>query len=391
MDPGTTLIYAERKGQLRWGGLIWQAEPEGDELKVEAAGWTSYLQQRHDLDGELGGRGPYVRTDPCKTARDIVAYAQSIPDGDLGLRVDSTTSKAMVGTPSEPWHSRWWETPVLGGQFDDLVKEPTQGTLRDTIETPQGGSCTVALRYTDWWVKLRARSLPGVAGSASDAVAGTPRRAGTTDLQAGSVTADSLAADAISGKHITGGTIDGAIVTGSTLRTGTSGSRVIVTPNPPAPMEQIPSLLLHSASDMEQAPGSLRANIRTDGKAYPALELTAPAVQLDRWERPDIAQLTLLSPQLDVQGTKVTVRTASSGGDATTTLAPENITVGTWVSHRGTDWCPIQLSANVTEGQVPPQVRVTSHRTIELSGYVDLKDPEVRRGVGFDGVSCRAD
>ncbi|MEV0370615.1 hypothetical protein AB0I10_12405 [Streptomyces sp. NPDC050636] len=320
--------------------------------------------------------------------------------------------------------------------------EPTQGTLRDTIETPQGGSCTVPLPYTDWWVKLRGRSLAGVAGSASDAVAGTPRRAGTKDLQAGSVTADSIAADAISGKHITGGTIDGAVVTGSTVRTGASGSRVVVTPNPPAPMEQIPSLLLHSASDLEQAPGSLRANIRTDGKAYPALELTAPAVQLDRWERPDIAQLTLLSPQLDVQGgafvlasttglnkdhgevsaagisakgpkdtglfriyvqdgreasgndrgsvgarswldvegAKVTVRTTSSGGDATTTVTPENITVGTWVSHRGTDWCPIQLSANVTEGQVPPQVRVTPHRTIELSGYVDLKDPEVRPG-----------
>ncbi|MEV0370614.1 hypothetical protein AB0I10_12400 [Streptomyces sp. NPDC050636] len=123
-DPGTTLIYAERNGQLRWGGLIWQTEPEGDELKVEAAGWTSYLQQRHDLDGELGGRGPYVRADPCKIARDIVAYAQSIPDGDLKLSVDATTSKAMVGTPSEPWHSRWWETPVLGDQFDDLMKEP---------------------------------------------------------------------------------------------------------------------------------------------------------------------------------------------------------------------------------------------------------------------------
>ncbi|MFF4507609.1 hypothetical protein [Streptomyces sp. NPDC001401] len=123
-DPGNTLIYAERNGHLRWGGLIWQAEPDGNALKVEAAGWSSYLHSRHDLDGELGGRGPYIRADPCKVARDIVAYAQSIPDGNLGLTVDPTVSKATVGTPAEPWHSRWWETPVLGEQLDDLVKGP---------------------------------------------------------------------------------------------------------------------------------------------------------------------------------------------------------------------------------------------------------------------------
>ncbi|MGD3109502.1 hypothetical protein [Streptomyces sp. YGL11-2] len=123
-DPGNTLLYVERDGLLRWGGLIWQVEPEGDELKVEAAGWSSYLQRRHDLDGELNGRGPYVNTDPCTIARDIVDYAQSVPDGDLGLTVDATTSTATVGTAAEPWHSRWWETPVLGDQFDDLVKGP---------------------------------------------------------------------------------------------------------------------------------------------------------------------------------------------------------------------------------------------------------------------------
>ncbi|WP_369387221.1 hypothetical protein AB5J72_06065 [Streptomyces sp. CG1] len=121
-DPGTTLIYAERDGILRWGGIIWQTEPDGNTMTVEAAGWSSYFHRRHDLDGELGGRAPYVRTDPCRIFRDVVAYAQSIPDGDLGITVDDTTSKATVGTPAEPWHSRWWETPVLGDVLDDLVK-----------------------------------------------------------------------------------------------------------------------------------------------------------------------------------------------------------------------------------------------------------------------------
>ncbi|MCX4666445.1 hypothetical protein OG453_07155 [Streptomyces sp. NBC_01381] len=140
-DPGNTLLYVERNGLLRWGGIIWQTEPEGNEMKIEAAGWSSYFHHRHDLDGELGGRGPYVRADPCKVIRDIAAYAQSVPDGDLGVSVDNTTSKATVGTPAEPWHSRWWENPVLGDLLDDLVKDPnspdyTCGTWWDHNHQP---------------------------------------------------------------------------------------------------------------------------------------------------------------------------------------------------------------------------------------------------------------
>ncbi|MFI0822318.1 hypothetical protein ACH4TX_41905 [Streptomyces sp. NPDC021098] len=120
-DPGTTLIYVEDDGLLRWGGLVWDARPRGSEYAIEAAGWSSYLQHRHDIDGNLGGRGPYVYADPCKVIRDIWAYAQSIPDGNLAVTVDPTTSTATVGTPAEPLAFSWWENPVLGDAADDLV------------------------------------------------------------------------------------------------------------------------------------------------------------------------------------------------------------------------------------------------------------------------------
>lgn len=122
-DPGTTLVYAERDGQMVWGGLIWQVQPEGPEYKLEAAGWSSYPTKRHDLDGELGGRGPYTNADPCQIIRDVWAYCQSLPDGDLAVEVDATTSTAKVGTPAEPWHSLWWERPVLADHIDGLVQE----------------------------------------------------------------------------------------------------------------------------------------------------------------------------------------------------------------------------------------------------------------------------
>lgn len=123
ITPGIALIYAEADGYIRWGGLVWSVEPQDAEFRIEAAGWSSYLTKRHDEHGNLNGRGPYVNQDPCVIIRDIWAYAQEQPDGNLSVVVDATTSNAKVGTPAEPWASFWYETPVLGDQVDDLVSE----------------------------------------------------------------------------------------------------------------------------------------------------------------------------------------------------------------------------------------------------------------------------
>ncbi|MFF7613513.1 hypothetical protein [Streptomyces lavendulae] len=139
LDEGNVLLYVERDGHLRWGGLLWQAIPEGRTLSLEAAGWSSYLQCRHDIHGELGGRGPYVHADPCQVIRDIWAYAQSLPDGNLGVTVDDTTSKAKVGTPAEPLRFSWWEEPVLGDAVDDFVDgDDTPDYTCDTSWGPDG-------------------------------------------------------------------------------------------------------------------------------------------------------------------------------------------------------------------------------------------------------------
>ncbi|MGW1468545.1 hypothetical protein ACWCPT_29890 [Streptomyces sp. NPDC002308] len=121
LDPGTTCLYVESAGQLRWGGLVWDVRAQGDAFQIEAAGWSSYLMKRFDLDGNLGGRGPYTYGDRCQVIRDAWAYAQSVTDGSLGVVVDSTTSTSTVGTPAEPYTSAWWDSRAIGDIVDDMV------------------------------------------------------------------------------------------------------------------------------------------------------------------------------------------------------------------------------------------------------------------------------
>ncbi|MFJ7422727.1 hypothetical protein ACIQXD_29610 [Streptomyces uncialis] len=154
VDAGDTWLYVERGGRLLWGGLIWRAVPQGERLEVEAAGPGSYPHRRHDLHGQLGGRGPYVRADPCTVIRDVWAYLQEQPDGDLRVAVSGPASKATVGTSAEPYRIDWWETPVLGEVIDDMTAVEGGPEWTETVswdgETPRH-------RIQLGWPRLGAR------------------------------------------------------------------------------------------------------------------------------------------------------------------------------------------------------------------------------------------
>ncbi|MFF2566692.1 hypothetical protein [Streptomyces sp. NPDC058084] len=154
LDPGNTLLTAERDGTLLWGGIVWRAQPEGPAYPIEAAGWGSYLHRRHDVHGNLGGRGPYTYADPCRVIRDAWAYAQSQPDGDLRVTVDPTTSRATAGTPAEPYRTDWWEAPVLGEVVDDMTQ--VEGGPEWT-ETTEPGPGRPAGRVRLGWPRLGTR------------------------------------------------------------------------------------------------------------------------------------------------------------------------------------------------------------------------------------------
>ncbi|MFJ1900544.1 hypothetical protein [Streptomyces sp. NPDC088115] len=193
-----------------------------------------------------------------------LSHGASIEDAAIEVRDDTGSLRAIVGqqsdgtsgvnvvngppppTPTDPTVQSAlaaltvsWDGAFIDGAVAPLdwmrcevhvgptaTFTPDQGTLRDTIETAQGGTVTIALPYTQWWVKLRSRSTAGTPGVASTGIAGTPRKAESPDLQAGSITADLLAVDALTGKTITGG-----IITGATVQTATAGSRIVLDTN----------------------------------------------------------------------------------------------------------------------------------------------------------------
>jgi hypothetical protein len=109
----------------------------------------------------------------------------------------------------------------------------------------------------------------------------------TAKLAAGSVDATAIKADAITGKVITGGTINGtdingATVTGGVLQTNTTGSRVVVTPNPPTGMISRPTVLLYSGVTGEIFPASLNSGPNVLNTAQPTTAIGSPVTAWDK-------------------------------------------------------------------------------------------------------------
>ncbi|MFD7639585.1 hypothetical protein ACFV4P_02935 [Kitasatospora sp. NPDC059795] len=121
-EAGSVLLWAERDQRLMWGGLIWSAMPQDDELPIEAAGFASYSTRRYDLHGNLGGRGPYIEADPGRVIVDTWAYLQEQPDGDLGVDVRRLSGcPTRLGTAEQPYTVKAWEGTALSSVIRDVT------------------------------------------------------------------------------------------------------------------------------------------------------------------------------------------------------------------------------------------------------------------------------
>ena len=132
--PWACAIWAEASGEIRGGGILVRSEFAGHEWHLECIGLSGYASGQPWTASEYKG----VQVDPLALVRRIWNHLQSHPDGDLGLKVDSTTSPVRIGTKSEdvefttgtgenvsfeagPIKYNPWTTNDLGKEIDDLA------------------------------------------------------------------------------------------------------------------------------------------------------------------------------------------------------------------------------------------------------------------------------
>lgn len=116
LTPGRTTVWVERGPDIWWGGILWTLSLASDQrgflgAEIQAGGWESYLYRRllHD-DYTATGR------DQFDIVRDLLAYVQAAPGGDLGITADGH----LAGIARDGSYTRY-DLPTVGDLLDDLA------------------------------------------------------------------------------------------------------------------------------------------------------------------------------------------------------------------------------------------------------------------------------
>ncbi|MGW0562961.1 hypothetical protein ACWDZ4_20635 [Streptomyces sp. NPDC003016] len=154
-----TTLYAEYEGRIRWGGLVRKMRYEGQALRVDCAGFTSYphgipylgpviqsgypVKQKYSFEGKDKNHDGYIdhtrprrkmpprpkdkisrQWDAYDVVREVWKHVQWYRYGDLGLVVDGHDSGHKLGSASgkDPWELLWWDNPDCGATIDEVMR-----------------------------------------------------------------------------------------------------------------------------------------------------------------------------------------------------------------------------------------------------------------------------
>ena len=112
LEPMASAVWVERDRSLVWGGVVAGVAAEAT-VTVTAAGFWTYFTARH-----VRHRKEYVDTDQLQIVADLVSYAQTQPDGSIGLQV------SMPGEGSGVLRTRIyesWERKSIAEAVEELA------------------------------------------------------------------------------------------------------------------------------------------------------------------------------------------------------------------------------------------------------------------------------
>ena len=120
LDEWGTYLYAEADGVIRWGGILISSGFEGEEWRIEAAGFSSYPSGIPYL-----GEFTRAQVDAIEAFREVWRHVQSYANGNLGVAVTGTDKTGVVlGTPATPAFTEYqidgrWQplTPAISARI----------------------------------------------------------------------------------------------------------------------------------------------------------------------------------------------------------------------------------------------------------------------------------
>lgn len=127
--PWSTAVYAEHGGAIRGGAIVCDMKENGQTIQGETIGFAGYPNGM-----PYNGDKVFRNEDPLNVFRHIWQHLQAFRDGDIGVTVDDTKSRARVGVSQSVVENAlngggsdqalvygWWQTLDLGSEISSLA------------------------------------------------------------------------------------------------------------------------------------------------------------------------------------------------------------------------------------------------------------------------------
>ncbi|WP_328620815.1 hypothetical protein [Streptomyces sp. NBC_00354] len=116
LETGRTAMWIERGREIWWGGIPWTADLTSNErgrlgLRIQAAGWASYLDHRAILHTQQA-----TAVDQFDIVRGLLAYSAELAGGDIGIEWDD---EQLSGTLRDRTYRRY-DQPRIREVIDQL-------------------------------------------------------------------------------------------------------------------------------------------------------------------------------------------------------------------------------------------------------------------------------
>lgn len=113
-----TALYAEKDGEIRWGGILTSSKFKDGEWALECSGFATY-----PFGIPFLGTVSHTSIEAAQAFRILWAHIQNQPDGYLGVQIVGGPTGYDIATKDEPWALAWHEAKDVGQEINNVLTE----------------------------------------------------------------------------------------------------------------------------------------------------------------------------------------------------------------------------------------------------------------------------
>lgn len=117
LEEWSTALFLEEDGQIRNGGILESIDYQGPVASITCPGFSSYATGQP----LVANYSPTKYEDPVRVFRNLWSYLQSLPNGNIGLKIHGPKTYLRLSDGEGPYNVMSYEYRDAGGELENIA------------------------------------------------------------------------------------------------------------------------------------------------------------------------------------------------------------------------------------------------------------------------------